>query len=196
MTKLTLQDLDPSPPSTTGTNTSTNKEQLTFLEPIPSYEESIAAPRPNAIQILGATFGGVVVTPEIQKLVGDTDRLALDLRTLNATLGPDPAPGKVKVLTILYRFDDDLPQTDARLLLVSEDAGPASRIIRIDRHMTGQQQQQERAGLRAGGQRYFHGVLERPWRAGASGQVDILAVVYPTCILALSFSTDPMVDHL
>ncbi|KAH6847102.1 hypothetical protein B0I37DRAFT_374298 [Chaetomium sp. MPI-CAGE-AT-0009] len=179
MTNLTLQDLDPSPRSTTTALTSmTDKEQLTFLDPIPSYEESIAAPRPNALQILGATFGGVVVTPEIQKLVGDTDRLALDLRTLHVTCRPDPAPGKVKVLTILYRFDDDIPTTEVRLLLVAEDAGPASRIVRIDRHMTGQQQLQERAGLRAGGERYFHGVLERPWRAGASGEVDILAVVF------------------
>ncbi|KAH6623786.1 hypothetical protein F5144DRAFT_606245 [Chaetomium tenue] len=175
MTNLTLQELDPwsaTPPSDT-------KDQLTFLEPTPSYEESIRAPRPNALQILGATFGGVVVTPDLQKLVGDSDRLTLDLRTLNVTLRPDPAPGHLKVLSILYRFDDDAAQgTDARLLVVAEDAGPASRIIRIDRHMTGQQQERERAGLRAGGERYFHGVLERPWRAGAGGEVDILAVVF------------------
>ena len=179
MTNLTLQDLDPSPWSST-TTTASGKEQLTFLDPTPSYEESIAAPRPNALQILGATFGGVVVTPDIQKLVGDSDRLSLDLRTLNVTLRPDPAPGQLKVLTILYRFDDDDPAqgNDARLMVVAEDAGPASRVIRIDRHMTGQQQARERAGLRAGGERYFHGVLERPWRAGAGGEVDILAVVF------------------
>ncbi|EAQ83095.1 hypothetical protein CHGG_10913 [Chaetomium globosum CBS 148.51] len=170
MTNLSLRELDPW--SSTPPSTSDAKEQLTFLEPTPSYEESIRAPRPNALQILGATFGGVVVTPDLQKLVGDSDRLTLDLRTLNVTLRPDPAPGHLKVLTILYRFDDDAAQgTDARLLVVAEDAGPASRMVRIDRHMTGQQQARERAGLRAGGERYFHGVLERPveGRGGRGG---------------------------
>jgi hypothetical protein len=161
MTNLTLQDLDPSPKEDGG---------LTTLDPIPSYEESIAAPRPNALQILGATFGGVTVTPDIQKLVGDSDRLTLDLRALHVTLRPDPAPGKVKVLTILYRFDDD-PDLDVRLLTVTEDANPAQ--VTISRHATAQQLAAQR-----GSDKFFHGVLERPWRAGASGQVDILAVIF------------------
>jgi hypothetical protein len=142
------------------------------MEPIPTYEETMRLPRPNALQILGATFGGIVVTPAIQALIiGDSDTLTLDLRTLWRSLEPDPAPGKIKILTVLYRFDDDAA-LETRLLSIPEDAQPSK--VTLSRHaFVGQQAQQQRRDARM-----LHGVLERPWRAGPQGQVDILAVVY------------------
>ncbi|KAH6615471.1 hypothetical protein B0J18DRAFT_437403 [Chaetomium sp. MPI-SDFR-AT-0129] len=196
LTRVTLQNNDPDADDalfTTSTNPSTvsrfteqddtnpwnptNNNNLTNLEPIPSYEESIAAPRPNELQILGATFGGVVVTPDIQKLVGDSNSLTLNLRSLNVALRPDPAPGKVKVLTVLYRFDDD-PEDVTRLVYASEDASPGKVVLSRQAAAFASQRQQLGEGAGQQGDRFFHGVLERPWRAGANGQVDILAVVF------------------
>jgi hypothetical protein len=143
---------------------------LTHVDPIPTYEETMRLPRPNALQILGATFGGVVVTPAIQALIiGDSDTLTLDMRTLWRSLEPDPAPSKIKTLTVLYRFDDD-PELDTRLLSIPEDAQPHK--VTISRHASVGQNGQRRDP------RMLHGKLERAWRAGPQGEVDILAVVY------------------
>lgn len=161
MTVLNHKDLNPA----TG-------PELTHLDPIPSYEESIAAPRPNSLQILGATFGGVVVTPQIQALVGSADKLTIDLPSIHTLLGPDPGPCKVKVLTVLYRFDDD-DDLAVRLLCAPEDSRPPR--VTISRQATAQQQQGQQM---AGGKDQLHGMLERPWRAGPQGGVEILAVVY------------------
>jgi hypothetical protein len=159
---------------TLNTHASEPREELTLthIEPIPTYEETMRLPRPNALQILGATFGGIVVTPAIQALIiGDSDSLTLDLRTLWRSLEPDPAPGKTKLLTVLYRFDDDA-ELDTRLLSVPEDAQPSK--VTISRHaFVGQQAQQQRRDPRM-----LHEKLERAWRAGPKGEVDILAVVY------------------
>ncbi|KAK4152213.1 hypothetical protein C8A00DRAFT_44713 [Chaetomidium leptoderma] len=145
---------------------------LTHLDPIPSYEESQAAPRPNALQILGATWGGVTVTADLISLVGDSDRLVLELRKLHTTLKPDPAPGKVKVLTVLYRFDDD-GDLETRLLVAAEDSQPSKVVLARGGHAAAQQQQQPHSTTR-----FMNAKLERPWRAGPQGEVEILALVY------------------
>ncbi|KAL2129105.1 hypothetical protein VTI74DRAFT_8222 [Chaetomium olivicolor] len=160
---------------------------LTHLDPIPSYEESIAAPRPGgSLQILGATWGGVTVTPDIQALVGESDALTLDMRTLWRHLTPDPAPGKTKVLTILYRFDTasspDFPTAEAeqqqqqqldddgiRLLVIPETDTPSR--VTLTRHATAEQ-------LVQGSRSRIHTTLAAPWHTSPSGQVYILAVVY------------------
>jgi hypothetical protein len=170
MTKITLQDPDPH---------HAPAPELTHLDPIPSYDSSTSAPRAaNALQILGATWGGVTVTPDIQKLVGTSDKLTLDMRTLHRHLHPDPAPGKIKVLTILYRFeDDDASEGDDqfRLFSAAENAQPSK--VTIARGATAQHL------THSGRNRFFHATLPRPWRAGPQGQVDILAVMYgPTRI--------------
>ncbi|KAL2138269.1 hypothetical protein VTI28DRAFT_7168 [Corynascus sepedonium] len=179
MTQLTVQDLDHTSKSEDG-----SELHLTHLDPIPSYEESISAPRPGSLQILGATFGGVTCTPQIQKLVdteGGGERLTLDLRRLNVALRPDPAPGVVKVLTVLYRFDDDA-DLDTRLFYATEDANPSKVIISRQTAAAAQAQAKRQSTSQRGGgassDKLFHGLLERPWRAGPGGEVDILAVVY------------------
>ncbi|KAK4124330.1 hypothetical protein N657DRAFT_644554 [Parathielavia appendiculata] len=177
MTKVTLQD--PTPHSTPdGTD-------LTHLDPIPSYEGSVSAPRPNALQILGATWGGVTVTPDIQKLVGTSDKLTLDMRTLHRHLHPDPAPGKTKVLTILYRFQDDDSDSDLdnqfRLFSAAETAQPPKLTIARHAHASIQNSSTHSGGENGHGGRnrfFYHETLPRPWRAGPQGQVDILAVMY------------------
>ena len=148
---------------------------LTHLPPIPTYEESLTAPRPTALQILGATWGGVTVTPDIQSLIGDLDNdtLTLDLRSLHRRLRPDPAPGTVKVLTVLYRFGDDEAGQE-RLLVVSEDAQTA-RVV-VDR---GAAAAAIVPGRGASGRGVvLHGKLGRAWRAGERGEVEIVAAVF------------------
>ncbi|KAK4100412.1 hypothetical protein N658DRAFT_102420 [Parathielavia hyrcaniae] len=172
MTKLTLQDPTPGPPQS-GDSSNLN---LTHLDPIPSYEEAVSAlpgPRPNALQILGATWGGVTVTADLQKLVGTSDKLALDMRTLHRHLHPDPAPGQIKVLTLLYRFEDDDNDDRFRLFSAAENAQPSKTTISRHAHANNTS-----SGGPRGRVRYIHEPLPRPWRAGPQGQVDILAVLY------------------
>ncbi|KAJ4291436.1 hypothetical protein N0V88_006029 [Collariella sp. IMI 366227] len=150
-------------------------DDLAHLDPIPSYEESVAAPRPSgALQILGATWGGVTVTPEIQALVDDRDTLTLDMRDLWRHLTPDPAPGKTKVLTVLYRFDDgtgqdDKPGDGTRLLVIPETDSPSR--VTLARHASAQQ-------LTQGSRTRIHRSLAQPFNTSPSGQAYVLAVVY------------------
>ncbi|KAK4241194.1 hypothetical protein C8A03DRAFT_12532 [Achaetomium macrosporum] len=161
------------------------QDDLTHLDPIPSYEESLAAPRPGpsdgdggpALHILGATWGGVTVTPDIQALVSaGSDTLTLDMRTLFRHLTPDPAPGKTKVLTVLYRFHadggDDGQGEGMRLLLAPEGETPSR--VALTRHATAEQLR------RSVGRNSMHVKLQQGVMPLGSqrGQVEILAVLY------------------
>ncbi|AEO67849.1 uncharacterized protein THITE_2011158, partial [Thermothielavioides terrestris NRRL 8126] len=131
---------------------------------------------PPALHILAATWGGVTVTPELRALARaspDPARLTLDLRSLHRVLAPDPAPGTLKVLTVLYRFGggpDDGP---------ADGGGVGGGTVTLSRFATGEQM---RAQL--GQRRNVLGVHVRleeegpAWRAGPEGQVEILAVLY------------------
>ncbi|KAK3904706.1 hypothetical protein C8A05DRAFT_42268 [Staphylotrichum tortipilum] len=170
------------------------ESDLTHLPPIPSYEESIASPplpspslstlqEPQApLQILAATWGGVTVTPDIQSLVAASGTsLTLDLRALHRLLSPDPAPGTTKVLSVLYRLVDENGNEGARLLVVSEDAkinGPPRGVVVIGRGAAGSVPAQAQAQAQGRGAVLLHARVDRPWRAGARGQVEILGVVY------------------
>ncbi|KAL2268230.1 hypothetical protein VTJ83DRAFT_3076 [Remersonia thermophila] len=200
-TSSSLQRPTPAP----STLSLADAESLAHLEPIPSYEESLSAPRPGPLQILGATWGGVTVTQDLQRLAAGLDELTLDMKTLWTILTPDPAPGKLKVLTVLYRFDDDKgkgkdghgqgeeeePENDLnemRLLSVPEDVNPSKVVIsrRAAMRFLGEDCEDgcsaQSGGSGAGGRRrdprVLHGRVGRAWRAGPQGEVDILAVVY------------------
>ncbi|KAL2114902.1 hypothetical protein VTJ04DRAFT_10565 [Mycothermus thermophilus] len=167
---------------------------LAHLDPIPTYEESLSAPRPGPLQILGATWGGVQVTAELQRLAAGQDELVLDMKTLWTILTPDPAPGKLKVLTVVYRFDDtpgssggggekreergeeENDLNEIRLLCVSEEVQP-SKVVISRRASQGFLSCGEDDGA-ARAKRPLHGRLGRAWRAGPQGEVDILAVLY------------------
>lgn len=167
---------------------------LTHLDPVPSYEESVAAPaapprlagpRPGSLQILGATWGGINATAQIQSMISDSgDKLPLDMRSLWKALSPDPASGTVKVLTILYRFDDEKDSGETHLLTVPEGEHPGSFTVNkstafahsgggavrgANRFVATLSQQQQQAWPAAS-------ALEPPHRDGP--QVEILAVVY------------------
>ncbi|SPQ26373.1 c670832a-30ea-4f7d-959c-d0bcb8ca4191 [Thermothielavioides terrestris] len=178
---------------------SSSTDDLTQLDPTPAYEEF----PPPALHILAATWGGVTVTPELRALARaspDPARLTLDLRSLHRVLAPDPAPGTLKVLTVLYRFGggpDDGPadvgsgsgsgsgagppdgSAGLRLLCVPEGGGVGGGTVTLSRFATGEQM---RAQL--GQRRNVLGVHVRleeegpAWRAGPEGQVEILAVLY------------------
>ncbi|KAK3305401.1 uncharacterized protein B0T15DRAFT_532176 [Chaetomium strumarium] len=173
------------------------QDDLTHLDPIPSYEESLVAPRPPgdgsspALHILGATWGGVTVTPDIQALAGNnSDTLTLDMRNIFRHLTPDPAPGKTKVLTVMYRFNNsnnnsakggsDEEDEGLRLLLAPEGESPSR--VTLTRHATAEQLR------RSVGRNSMHVKLAAAAGAGAGpgarplgsqrGQVEILAVLY------------------
>ncbi|KAL1838804.1 hypothetical protein VTJ49DRAFT_2197 [Mycothermus thermophilus] len=176
-------------------------ESLAHLDPIPSYEESLSAPRPGPLQILGATWGGVTVTQDLRRLAAGQDELTLDMKTLWTVLTPDPAPCKIKVLTVLYRFDDDKGKrrdgdgaeeendlNEIRLLCVPEDTNPSKVVIsrRASMAFLGEDCEDgcsARSGSSSRGgkrrdPRVLHGRVGRAWRAGPQGEVDILAVLY------------------
>ncbi|KAK4136304.1 hypothetical protein BT67DRAFT_238266 [Trichocladium antarcticum] len=131
------------------------------LDPAPSYAESLLAATTTAggspLQILGASWGGINVTADIQSMLlpsgsgGGGGGLPLDMRTLWTVLAPDPAPRTIKTLTVLYRvrgggdsvpYDDDKRNTNAtdaatttttmHLLTVSEGDHPAQ--FTLDHH--------------------------------------------------------------
>jgi hypothetical protein len=165
------------------------QDDLTHLEPIPSYEESLIAPRPPgdgsssspALHILGATWGGVTVTPDIQALVShNSDTLTLDMRNIFRHLTPDPAPGKTKVLTVMYRFNNakgggnDEEDEALRLLLAPEGESPAR--VTLTRHATGEQLRRS-VGRNSMHVKLAPGSGARPL-GSQRGQVEILAVLY------------------
>lgn len=81
----------------------------------PPYSESAnppPPPGPSRLHILGATWGGITVTPEIRAMItldktSHFERLKLNMHTLHTLLLPDPAPATIKALVILYRYDSN-----------------------------------------------------------------------------------------
>ncbi|KAL2019372.1 hypothetical protein VTK56DRAFT_9752 [Thermocarpiscus australiensis] len=153
--------------------TASESDDLTHLEPIPSYEESIAAPRPAAdarprLQILGATWGGVNVTHEVQSMVDEDDQLLVDMRTLWTVLTPDPAPRVTKVLTVVYQFFDDDDDSEPVRLLVLPEHDKLSQFAISKKSASEPVEAPSRV----------HSKLDRVFRSGPSCQVEILAAVY------------------
>ncbi|KAJ6603573.1 hypothetical protein DFH09DRAFT_899093 [Mycena vulgaris] len=79
----------------------------------------------GGVHILGATWGGIVVTPDIQSFVSATQTLTFDTRTLVNVLGPDPLPNTVKTLSVLYQYAD---APEGMCLLSTSELGPSVSI--------------------------------------------------------------------
>ncbi|KAF7354183.1 hypothetical protein MVEN_01106000 [Mycena venus] len=73
--------------------------------PIPGNKPTRSAPTgPPRLHILGATWGGIFATPDIQSLVSAMQTLTLDMRSLVHVRSPDPLPNTVKTLSVLYQY--------------------------------------------------------------------------------------------
>ena len=97
-------------------NDGENSKGSDDLGPSPPYEETVQSARrhdgPSRLHVLGATWGGVDVTAEIQGIVtldtaGKFETMTLNMHTMHTTLLPDPAIGVIKTLTVLYQYDGD-----------------------------------------------------------------------------------------
>jgi hypothetical protein len=73
--------------------------------PPPDYDiEMKSNGRPRLI-ILGATWGGVVVTDDIQAMTTTEELININMSHVRMFLEPDPAHGVKKTLSIMYRYD-------------------------------------------------------------------------------------------
>jgi hypothetical protein len=62
---------------------------------------------PPRLTIIGATWGGVNVTADVQGMVSTEQTVDFDMRTVHQILQPDPVPQIVKVLTVLYQYEGE-----------------------------------------------------------------------------------------
>ncbi|KAJ7504297.1 hypothetical protein B0H11DRAFT_1981563 [Mycena galericulata] len=126
---------------------------------------------PPRLRILGATWGGVQVTAEVQAMVTTTQTVTFDPRTVSHILQPDPCFGVVKTLSVLYAYDD---QPDVYLLNMTEQH-PHPVVIWSNAHQ-----------IRIEGPHQSFWTLGAQWtgsgpsekEGGSAGQVEILAVLY------------------
>ncbi|KAK3384888.1 hypothetical protein B0H63DRAFT_471820 [Podospora didyma] len=135
-------------------------------DPTPAYEESVdyrPPGMPPRLRVVGATWGGVNVTDDVQSMVTADETVAFDMRSIHRVLVPDPAPGVVKTLSVLYQYED---QDGVRLLHASEHMTHIQIYNTPDKLATSEEHQ------------HHLKPLERPWRAGPAAQVEILAVLY------------------
>ena len=142
--------------------------QLPQRDP-PPYSRPAGPPR---LRILGATWGGVQVTEDIQSMVSATETVTLDMRTLSRLLQPDPVFGTVKTLSVLYTYeqgDQGGQGGDICLVSISEqEQFPVEICATAQRFAT---------------RSYSIRTLKPPfWRAakhdGGDGEVEILAALY------------------
>ncbi|KUI56936.1 hypothetical protein VP1G_04259 [Cytospora mali] len=146
--------------------------QLPLRDP-PSYSHHAGPPR---LRIIGATWGGVQVTEDIQDMVSATETVIFDMRTLHQLLQPDPAYGTVKTLSVLYTYEG---LGDVYLLNMTEQERSPVSITPTARHSP-ESSQHLHPSIRT---------LEVPfWKAGRDNnrhednaghsEVEILAVLY------------------
>ncbi|KAK4168396.1 hypothetical protein QBC43DRAFT_202044 [Cladorrhinum sp. PSN259] len=148
----------------------------------PAYEDvvnprnQIITPGPPKLQILAATWGGVVVTAEIQLMVtpdrsGKFDTLSLKMHTIHTKLVPDPNIGVVKSLSVLYKYSDS---NEVRLLNVPQFAPQIAFTITPTDHAKPQINLCGQAGIP---HHIFRDLDNDSWR-DAHGKVEILAAMY------------------
>lgn len=118
---------------------------------------STSTPR---LHVLAATWGGVIVTPDVQAMATTTETISLEMNFLHRVLVPDPLPNVVKTLSVLYEYEG---VTDGPCLLTIPETTPAWRNAAITpaAHQVPKSAPSARLGP--------------TWRYGG---VEILAVVY------------------
>lgn len=134
----------------------------TFPSPVPSTK----------LRIIGATWGGVNVTPDVSAMVAEDGTLALDMHTMQHALLPDPAFGIEKTLSVLYAFGNE----DPRLVNIPE----YEPTIRIAKTQPGHDEDEKnlKAEVQEERAEFITTLGERGWRDGPKGHVEILAVLY------------------
>ncbi|KAK4449783.1 hypothetical protein QBC34DRAFT_83284 [Podospora aff. communis PSN243] len=153
------------------------------LDPSPPYTESAVPPQssaptgPSRLHILGATWGGINVTSDIQGLIevdksSQFQRLKLNMHIIHTQLLPDPEITIIKTLTILYQYDGG----DLHVLNASQFAPQINVKITPTAHLD------QSTGIRqALFPKFITTLSGNPWRsASGNGRVEILAVLYGT----------------
>ncbi|KAJ6459627.1 hypothetical protein C8R45DRAFT_1030566 [Mycena sanguinolenta] len=122
---------------------------------------------PPRLRIVGATWGGILVTSDVQAMVSPDQTLTVDVDTLVHVFSPDPLSNTVKILSVLYHYENS--HEGLCLLSISEE-GPSVTI----RHPAHQAAQSMGWQTRWGPAMY---PLGAPWRADPNG-VEIIAVLW------------------
>jgi hypothetical protein len=112
------------------------------------------------LHILGATWGGIVVTPDIQTTINITETTSIDMGFLHRILVPDPLPNTVKTLSVLYEYEGS---SEGPCLLNASETSPTWRdiVISPEAHQAPKTAPSGKLGV--------------TWRYGS---VEILAVMY------------------
>ncbi|KAK7737800.1 hypothetical protein SLS53_006420 [Cytospora paraplurivora] len=147
-------------------NISREKAAQLPLRGPPAYTPAAGPPR---LRILGATWGGVQVTQDIQDMVSATQTVALDMRSIHNVLQPDPAYGTVKTLSVLYTYEG---HDETHLINLSEQHRLPLEISATAHECPDGSREKHRIKT-----------LEQPfWRTmrnrGEGGEVELLAVLY------------------
>lgn len=157
-------------------NSLNDPEKMESTANLPPYSLPNSPTLPaTKLRILGATWGGVQVTQDVQEMVSRSNELFLDARGLCDELQPDPAHGVQKVLSVVYTYlsDEEIQSCVSGcpgifVLNLAEDTRAPVLTIR-DNGVTG-------AGvIKTSPLRNVS--LEEPW-TGSRGLVQILAVFY------------------
>ncbi|KAK3386591.1 hypothetical protein B0H63DRAFT_468042 [Podospora didyma] len=167
----------------------TNDDIKDPTDPSPPYEESIAQPQPTGparLKILGATWGGVIVTSELQSMIktpaptpsssssaeSSFETLKLNMHTLHTKLLPDPAVHLIKTLTVIYQYST----LGSELLLLN--ATQFAPQITVTVTPTAHEEK-----VRLGFPKFFSSLGSTPtafWQASPQSRVEIVAVLYGT----------------
>jgi hypothetical protein len=141
----------------------------------------LADGQPRRLHILGATWAGVVVTPQVAAMVSTDNEVFINMNDLVHILSPDPAFGIHKTLNVLYQLDG---QEGPALLNITEGHPTVAFAINNVIHETSL----ARGGVLPGAPYPAVEQLPIPWRSSTfySGSnnsqsppgVEILAVTY------------------
>ena len=145
------------------------------LDPSPPYEEALRSTDtdegPSILRIIGATWGGVNITAEIQGLVtidpsGKFETVNLNMHTIHTSLLPDPAVGVIKTLSILYEYSGG--NCGMRLLNATQFAPQITIQITPTAHLEENKSVPD----------FFIDLKDAAWRN--EGQIEIIALLYGT----------------
>ncbi|KAK0641393.1 hypothetical protein B0T16DRAFT_300684, partial [Cercophora newfieldiana] len=133
-------------------------------------------PGPPRLHVLGATWGGINVTSDIQGLVEidpftkNFERLKFNMHTIHTQLLPDPAISVIKTLTVLYRYDNE----ELRIMNATQFAPQINVRVTPTAHLD-----QEEGLAKTLYPKFFSTLSNAPWRS-PSGRVEIIAALYGT----------------
>ncbi|KAK4118298.1 hypothetical protein N657DRAFT_675631 [Parathielavia appendiculata] len=123
-------------------------EDITAIASRISYARSKRAPPAQHLEILGASYAGIDITPAVREAVIQDGNKALSLRPRTSSgwgfiytflNGRDPMPGVKKALTVLYQFEGqemellvtwDGSEGDTDEVLITEPLPPAKDRVR------------------------------------------------------------------